>query len=241
MAVRDSGSRRLAQRGRDRQPERQENHGIRRRSGLCRGQKRLQWRKRDWPRSRAKPLGIRQAPHRRDDARHETHQGSAGIVSTGSKYVLRMSRDRLSRFLVRLFGLGISVDRYLPGSEEMRAAARALTPPHPFLTLHAPVGKPSIDGDPPRLRYRTSLGAHGPEGPRYQVLHFVRLEKGRRFTQPVSLSPMLATLVSPICLTMSAPCSIPLIRSRGGQADGCHLGPCRGRTKSSRRPAGSSC
>ncbi len=101
---------------------------------------RLEWRQEDWPRLRAKTFIIRQAPYLWDEVLHQSRQGPAKVVLTGSNLLLKMNRDRLSRFLARLCGHGISVDWYLPGTDEVRSAARSLTS-HPLYTVHSSLEK----------------------------------------------------------------------------------------------------
>lgn len=104
---------------------------------------RLAWRQRDWPAMKAKAFLVRQAPFVRFDAGHLAHKGVPRIVFTGSKYVLALSRDRLSRFLQRVCERGISVDWFLPGPEEVRTAARELTT-HRGFVVRPPVDKSSL-------------------------------------------------------------------------------------------------
>lgn len=106
---------------------------------------RLQWRQKDWPRMRALPFIIRQAPFRRDVDVLENHNGSARIVLTGSNLLLKMNRERLSRFLHQLCRRDIVIDWYLPGPDNVREDARLLTP-HPLFTVRAPISKSELVG-----------------------------------------------------------------------------------------------
>lgn len=101
---------------------------------------RLRWRKAAWPTMRANSFVIRQAPYRRAYPQHEPHEGPARVVFTGSRYVLGLDRNRLSRFLDRLCRHGTWVDWYLPGAEEVRASARSLLS-HPLFRVRDPVEK----------------------------------------------------------------------------------------------------
>lgn len=109
-------------------------------------QLRLEWRQLDWPRIRATPFVIRQAPFRQQAGVPRPHAGMARIVHTGSSNALRLNRDRLSRFITRLCRNGVAVDWYMSGSsglqagDDVRASAAGLTD-HPLFRLREPVEK----------------------------------------------------------------------------------------------------
>jgi hypothetical protein len=104
---------------------------------------RLKWRQKDWPRMRADPFIIRQAPSRRNVDECERHIGPAKVALTGSDLLLKMNRERLSRFLSRLCSHGITVDWYLPGPDSVRKDAGSLTS-HPLFMIHEPVSKSEL-------------------------------------------------------------------------------------------------
>lgn len=104
---------------------------------------RWQWRKEDWPNMRATPFTIRNAPQLQVGFQPATHKGNARIVHTGSKMVLDMDRERLSRFFARLCRNGFSVDWYLPGPPELRSTARSLTQ-NPLFSVCNPVNKTEL-------------------------------------------------------------------------------------------------
>lgn len=104
---------------------------------------RWQWRKADWPNMRATPFTIRNAPQRQVDLHLAAHRGNVRIVHTGSKMVLDMDRERLSRFVDRLCSSGFSVDWYLPGPPDLRSTARSLTQ-NPLFSVCNPVNKTEL-------------------------------------------------------------------------------------------------
>lgn len=107
---------------------------------------RLQWRQRDWPNLAAERFVLRHASYRKEGVSHEPHSGRPRVVFTGSRYVLDMNRERLSRFIARLCDQGVAVDWYIPGSSELqssealRSEARSLTD-HPLFRVREPVEK----------------------------------------------------------------------------------------------------
>lgn len=98
------------------------------------------WRRNDWPRLSARHFILRHAPFLRAEAVHISHQGPVRIIFTGSRYMLGLDLDRLSRFLTRLCERGITVDWFLMGSEEVRAKAQALSA-HPGFRVREPIEK----------------------------------------------------------------------------------------------------
>lgn len=104
---------------------------------------RLQWRQKDWPRMKATPFIIRQAPFLRHDNSHITHKGLSRVVLTGSNLILKMNQERLSSFIGRLCERGVALDWLLPGSEDVRAAARGLSK-HPLYAVRDPLPKPAL-------------------------------------------------------------------------------------------------
>jgi len=104
---------------------------------------RLQWRQKDWPNMRADTFVIRQAPFRRAVDAPESHNGPARIALTGSNLLLKMNKERLSRFLHQLCSRGIAIDWYLPGPDDVREAARLLTP-HPLFVVREPISKSGL-------------------------------------------------------------------------------------------------
>ncbi|WP_156146717.1 hypothetical protein [Brevundimonas sp. KM4] len=116
---------------------------------------RLQWRKKNWPGMRGDYFITRQAPHRRRSEKHEDHRGAVRIVFASSGYVLGLERERLSRFLERLCCHGMAVDWYLPGSDEVRLAAKALTS-HDLFRVLEPVEKSRL----PEVLGQYDVGLH---------------------------------------------------------------------------------
>lgn len=98
------------------------------------------WRRKDWPRLSAPHFILRHAPLLRADATYIPHQGPVRIIFTGSRYMLGLNLDRLSRFLTRLCERGVTVDWFLMGSDEVRATARALSA-HPGFRVREPIEK----------------------------------------------------------------------------------------------------
>lgn len=106
---------------------------------------RWQWRTEDWPNMRAIPFIIRNAPQRQVGLQLMMHEGNVRVVHTGSKMVLDMDRERLSRFVARLCRNGFSVDWYLPGPSDLRSTARSLTQ-NPLFSVCNPVEKTKLLG-----------------------------------------------------------------------------------------------
>ncbi len=92
---------------------------------------------------KARPFILRHAPPLREHAVFQPHEGPARFVFTSSKYVLGLNRDRLSRFLARLCGQGISVDWYFPHQDENREIARSLLS-HPLYAVRERVEKAQL-------------------------------------------------------------------------------------------------
>lgn len=101
---------------------------------------RLGWRKRDWPRLNGRTFVVRQAPQARKNVELKSHSGAARVVFTSSKYVLRLDRNRLSRFIHRVCCNGVSIDWYMPEVHAIRAEASALVN-HPLFNVHEPIEK----------------------------------------------------------------------------------------------------
>jgi len=104
---------------------------------------RLQWRQNDWSKIPAETFIIRQAPLRRSSNKLESHECTARVVLTGSNLLLKMNRERLSRFLHQLCSRDIAVDWYLPGPDDMREDARLLTL-HPLFAVREPISKSEL-------------------------------------------------------------------------------------------------
>lgn len=100
----------------------------------------LKWRQTDWPRLSADYFVARHTPPLRTAKTLERHAGPSRILFTGSKYVLGLDRDRLSRFLSCVCALGHPIDWYLPGTDDVRATARSLTQ-NPLFAVKEPVEK----------------------------------------------------------------------------------------------------
>ena len=107
---------------------------------------RVRWRRRDWPRMTAAPFVIRHATDQQAVVAYRPHAGPPRVVCTGSRVMLEMNRDRLSRFIMRLCNNGVSFDWYVTGfselrsGEDLRSEARSLAD-HPLFSIRAPVAK----------------------------------------------------------------------------------------------------
>lgn len=137
---------------------------------------RVDWRQRDWPRSKATGFVMRHAPLK--DSVITAHSGavpvemeSAGprvVFSSSYHALLDMDRTRLGRFLARLCEQGINVDWYFFGPPEVREQARALLS-HPRYRVFAQLPKAELLG---RL-------------PSYDVgLHWAPMADGEANTSP---------------------------------------------------------
>lgn len=137
---------------------------------------RLDWRQRDWSRSKAEGFVIRHAPLK--DSAVTAHAGAipvemeaAGprIVFSSSYHVLlAMDRTRLGRFFARLCEQGINIDWYFFGEAGVREQARALLS-HPRYRVFAQLPKAELLG---RL-------------PSYDVgLHWAPMADGEAQTSP---------------------------------------------------------